>query len=241
MTALQRGNTRILIVEDDLELASLIQEYLTGKQFDVTIEHNGGLAVARILNEQPELVILDLMLPGKDGISICREVRVDYRGPILMLTASNDSVDQILGLEIGADDFVQKPVEPRLLLARIHALLRRSLGCVPAGMAQLQSVSAERLLFGDLSLNLSAREVNLQGQRLDFSAPEYDMLAYLAKHAGSIISRDQLFQQLRNIEYDGQNRFVDITMSHIRRKLGDGANRYLKTVRGKGYLFAVSA
>jgi len=227
----------ILIVEDDVSLATLTQTYLEGKQFTVDVEHHGLAAVDRIIKGSYDLIILDLMLPGKDGIAICREVRHHYQGSILMLTASNDSVDQVLGLEIGADDYVQKPVEPRILLARVRALLRRS--SIQPIMAVENSASPELLVFADMTINLSARAVQLNNTELEFTSPEFDILAYLASNAGTIVSRDQMFRQLRNIDYDGQNRFVDITMSHIRRKLGDQANIYLKTVRGKGYLFVV--
>ena len=227
---------RILLVEDDQELAALIGEYLTQQQFDVGIEHDGAAAVQRILDEQPRLVVLDLMLPGKDGISICREVRAGYRGSILMLTASNDSVDQILGLEIGADDFVHKPVEPRVLLARIRALLRR----VESAPVAAESSNAEMIRFEDLRINKSARSVVLAGEELDLTNPEYEVLQYMAEHAGVVVSRDDLFGALRNLEYDGQNRLIDITISRLRKKLGDSADRYLKTVRGKGYLFVLN-
>lgn len=233
-------NPVILLVEDDVELSGLIAEYLGSKGYTVMVEQDGRLAVERIVQEQPDLVILDLMLPGKDGISICREARHAFDNPVLMLTASNDDVDQILGLEIGADDFVRKPVEPRILLARIRALLRRSEQTAPA---QAVSVSASapvdegKIVVEGLVINLMTRSVMLNGAELELSTPEFDVLSYLAENAGKVVSRDELFQQLRNFEYDGQSRFVDITISYIRKKLGADAERFLKTVRGKGYLF----
>ena len=231
--------TRILLVEDDVQLAELIQEYLQAKQFEVAVEHDGAKAVAYIQNWQPDLVILDLMLPGKDGISICREARFSFAKPILMLTASDDDVDQILGLEIGADDFVRKPVEPRILLARIRALLRRSETASSASQseADVASISNGIIQNDDLVINPQARTVSLNQQSIDLTTPEFDVLLYLAENKGKIISRDELFKQLRNLEYDGQSRFIDITVSYIRKKLGDDAGNYLKTVRGKGYLF----
>jgi two-component system response regulator RstA len=229
----------ILLVEDDEELAELISNYLSDNAFTVAVESNGARAVGRIINEKPDLVILDLMLPGKDGISICREARFGFSGPILMLTASMDAVDQILGLEIGADDFVQKPVEPRVLLARIRALLRRT-DNTPIQHSLNQS-EPDLMNFGDLSINISARTVHFKGSSLEFSGSEYNVLLYLAENAGSIVSRDELFQSLRNLEYDGQSRFIDITISQIRKKLGGDADSYLKTVRGKGYLFAINS
>lgn len=231
----QQENT-ILIVEDDIELAALIAEYLSARDFAVSLEHDGQTAVQRIINEQPSLVVLDLMLPGKDGISICRECRFEYDGPILFLTASNDAVDQILGLEIGADDFVQKPVEPRILLARIRALLRRT---SQKSDPNPTSTGPETLRIDGLTLNLSARTVSLDGNEVDLTTPEFDALEILAKNAGQIVSRDALFQGLRNLDYDGQSRFIDITISHIRKKLSEKADEYLKTVRGKGYMLIV--
>ncbi|NTS76683.1 response regulator [Catenovulum sp. SM1970] len=231
-------NARILIIEDDIELADLIATYLSNKQFTVDVINEGISAVDRIVNEQPDLVILDLMLPGKDGISICREARYSYLGAILILTASEDDIDQILGLEIGADDFVQKPVEPRVLLARVRALLRR-FEQVKSLQSQ-QSSKAEVLKFGQLSINLSARTVKLANVNIELTSPEFDVLTELAKDAGTTLSRDELFKRLKNLNYDGQNRFIDITISQIRKKLGEDAELYLKTVRGQGYLFVVN-
>ncbi|MGB1012294.1 MAG: response regulator [Thiolinea sp.] len=237
---------RILIIEDDIQLAELIREYLEAKQFLVATEHDGAMAVEHINTWQPDLVILDLMLPGKDGISICREARFNFDKPILMLTASDDDVDQILGLEIGADDFVRKPVEPRILLARIRALFRRSEKPLSASKTtnittvENGSVSNGHLTIGDLVINSHTRTITLKTQELDFTTPEFDVMLYLAENAGKIISRDELFKQLRNLEYDGQSRFIDITVSYIRKKLGDSAGQYLKTVRGKGYLVPYS-
>ena len=231
--------TRILLVEDDVQLAELIQEYLQAKQFEVAVEHDGNRAIERIQSWQPDLVILDLMLPGKDGISICREARFNFANPILILTASDDDVDQILGLEIGADDFVRKPVEPRILLARIRALLRRSETAYTTSQpeAAASAVINGSIQNGDLIISPQARTVSLNQQSIDLTTPEFDVLLYLAENKGKIVSRDELFKQLRNLEYDGQSRFIDITISYIRKKLGDDAGNYLKTVRGKGYLF----
>lgn len=227
---------KILLVEDDAKLADLIKEYLEGHQFAVAIEPDGATAVATILEQAPDLVVLDLMLPGKDGISICREVRPQFAGPILMLTASMDSVDEILGLEIGADDYVQKPVEPRTLLARIRALLRRVNEPNDNGVTEPSS-GPEILHFDQLSINKSARTVQLGDLSIELNNPEYELLLYLAERAGTTISRDELFQSLRKLSYDGQSRIIDITMSQVRKKFGSEVDRYLKTVRGKGYLF----
>lgn len=226
-------NENILIIEDDVDLALLIQEYLINKGFHVEVEHDGLQAVNRITSLNPDLVVLDLMLPGKDGVSICREARPFFNGSILMLTASEDTIDQIVGLEVGADDFVQKPVEPRVLLARIRALLRRQ----PPKNAEELHVRPNAIQFRDLKINRAARAVHFQNQPLELTTPEYDMLLLLAEKAGEIVSREDVFQSLKNIEYDGINRFADITISQVRKKIGLQADEYLKTVRGKGYLF----
>ncbi len=223
---------KIVLVEDDLELAKLIRSYLENHNFEVITIHDGEAALNTVLEESPELLILDLMLPNKDGMTICRELRPIFHSPILMLTASDDSIDEIVGLELGADDYVRKPVEPRTLLARVKALLRRS-----GSDAQLSVKTAEVLIFSDLAINVSARSVVLGTEELDFSVPEFETLLHLANNAGSVLSRDDLFKHLKNIEYDGQNRFVDITVSQIRKKIGPTSDLYLKTVRGQGYLF----
>ena len=227
--------TTILIIEDDEQLSQLISEYLSSQGFYVKTVADGLAALPAIESLSPDLVLLDLMLPGKDGISICREARFVYDGPIMMLTASSDNVDQILGLEIGADDFVTKPVEPRVLLARIKALLRRDRGHTTL----TKSTQAESITVGKLNINISARTVRYGDETLLLSTSEYEVLLYLAQNAGTIVSRDKLFQALKNLEYDGQNRFIDITISQIRKKLQDGGEEWLKTVRGQGYLLAV--
>ena len=228
----------ILLIEDDAELGALIQVYLITNHYNVSIEPDGLNAVERICSVQADLVILDLMLPNKDGISICREVRHHYHGPILILTASGDSVDHVVGLEVGADDYVQKPVEPRVLLARIRALLRRSHSDDSAPLAADPTTSGN-MVFKDLKISETSRTVRLKDQLLELTTPEFDVLVYLAKKAGTIVTRDQIFMHLRNLPYDGQSRFVDITISQIRKKLGPSNENYLKTVRGKGYLFVL--
>lgn len=230
----------ILVVEDDESLAELTADYLRNFNYRVAVEHNGVRAVERIIAQQPDLVVLDVMLPGKDGIDVCREVRSRYAGPILMLTARVDQVDQILGLEIGADDYVCKPVEPRLLLARIKALLRRVAAPAPA---VAEADERELVRFDNVSIDNRARRVCMDGEEVELSTPEYELLWLLASHAGTILSREMIFQSLRGIEYDGTNRFVDITVSHIRAKLRDDERKSqrIKTVRGKGYLLVPDA
>lgn len=224
----------ILLVEDDAELAELTIEYLRGYDYQVSHETDGDKAAERILNEQPDLVILDVMLPGKNGIDICREVRADYENPIIMLTARSDQIDQIVGLEIGADDYICKPVEPRLLVARINAVSRRV-----QRLDQNAPLETNDLLkVQDLEIDSGARQVKQKGKELTLSTQEYDLLFLLASNAGEILSREYIFQQVRGLEYDGMSRFVDITISRLRHKIGDDPTHptRIKTVRNRGYL-----
>ncbi|MNZ66183.1 Transcriptional regulatory protein OmpR [compost metagenome] len=225
---------RILIVEDDQRLAELTQDYLESNGLEVSVESNGAAAVERILAERPDLVVLDLMLPGEDGLSICRRIRPDYDGPILMLTARTDDMDQVQGLEMGADDYVCKPVRPRLLLARIRALLRRKEAVEPGA-----ATSGKRLAFGRLVIDNAMREAWLDEQTIELTSAEFDLLWLLASNAGRILSREEIFNSLRGIEYDGQDRSIDVRISRIRPKIGDDPMhpRQIKTVRSKGYLF----
>lgn len=237
---------RILIVEDDERLADLTKEYLESNGLVVSVEPNGTHAIERIKTEKPDLVVLDLMLPGEDGLSICRKVRPSYNGPILMLTARTDDLDQVLGLEMGADDYMSKPVRPRVLLARIRALLRRIKE--HAGMdttAQESSGDDEqtRLVFNDLTVDKSMREAWLNEESIDLTSAEFDLLWLLASNAGTVLSREEIFTNLRGIEYDGQDRSIDVRVSRIRPKIGDDPvhPRRIKTVRSKGYLFVREA
>ncbi|MFP6797636.1 MAG: response regulator [Pseudomonas sp.] len=235
---MEQQSWHILIVEDDQRLAELTREYLQGNGLNVSIEMDGAQAAARILQEQPDLVILDLMLPGEDGLSICRKVCGQYEGPILMLTARTDDMDQVLGLEMGADDYVCKPVRPRVLLARIRALLRRHEG------AEAQAPSERRRLkFGPLVIDSAMREAWLGEQGIELTSAEFDLLWLLTSNAGRILSREEIFNALRGIEYDGQDRSIDVRISRIRPKIGDDPMhpRLIKTVRSKGYLFVAEA
>ncbi|WP_374690881.1 winged helix-turn-helix domain-containing protein [Accumulibacter sp.] len=233
--------TRILLVEDDARLAELTAEYLRKNDFDVLIEPHGTRAEARILDERPDLVILDVMLPGKDGFEVCRAVRAQYAGVILMLTARDEDFDQILGLELGADDYIAKPVQPRLLLARIKALLRRA-PTTPgsAGVDGSDAGEPVELTFGRFRISQATRSTSLGDDRIDLTTAEFDLLWLLARHAGSILSRDDLLQELRGIGFDGLDRSIDARISRLRRKLGDDPENptRIKTVRGKGYLFS---
>jgi DNA-binding response OmpR family regulator len=227
--------TSILLVEDDLRLAELVSRYLESSGFRVAIATRGDEVVGKVERDPPDLVILDLGLPGEDGFSICRQLRSNYTNPILILTARDSDIDQVLGLELGADDYVVKPVEPRVLLARIGALLRRSRTQARTDKKALQ--------FGRLSINMTSRSVHLDGQAISLSGNEFDLLLYLASHAGQIQSRETLFKDLFKREYDGMDRMLDIRISRLRRKLGDEAEtaERIKTVWGQGYLFVPDA
>jgi len=225
-------NSTILIVEDDQKLAGLISEFLQQQGLPVAHEANGAEAVQRILDTQPALVVLDLMLPGEDGLSICKRVReAGFARPILMLTARSEDQDHIQGLELGADDYVTKPVRPQVLLARIRALLRRS--------GEPEQVSTPRLSFGNLLIDNDRREAWLAEDMIELTGAEFDLLWLLASNAGRILSREEIFVSLRGIEYDGQDRSIDVRISRIRPKIGDDPDlpRIIKTVRSKGYLF----
>ncbi len=233
--------TRILLIEDDERLAELTAEYLRKNDFEVLVEARGDTAEERILAERPDLVILDVMLPGRDGFQICRGVRARYAGVILMLTAREEDFDQIFGLELGADDYIAKPVQPRLLLARIKALLRRT---APAAVGQTGGDGAAgeptELAFGRFRISQATRSTSLGEHGIDLTTAEFDLLWQLARHAGSILSRDKLLQELRGIGFDGLDRSIDARISRLRRKLGDDPENptRIKTVRGKGYLFS---
>ena len=223
----------IILVEDDLELAALTQERLEKEGYHVLHEENGERARDLILDTKPDLVVLDLMLPGIDGFDVCRQVRPAYAGPILILTARDDDLDEILGLELGADDFVTKPIKPRLLLARIRALLRRS-------SRKETPTKQEKLQIGELVVDASRREVSIVGAPVELTTTEFDLLHYLTSRAGEVVSRQQIYQAMFQYDYDGLDRSIDVYISRLRQKLGDnpGAPHYIKTVRGVGYLMA---
>jgi DNA-binding response OmpR family regulator len=233
-------NHSILLVEDDEKLSGLIAKFLEKNGLQVETEFRGDTAVSKILQLSPDLVVLDVMLPGLDGFEVCKQVRQTYKGAILMLTAKDDDIDQIVGLEIGADDYVVKPVEPRLLLARIRALLRRS----PQSLdGQLEQPTQPKLNFDSLKIDHSARTVSLNEQAVDLTSTEFNLLWLLASHAGEALSRELICESIFHVEYNGLNRSVDNKISRLRKVLSDDPNkpRRIKTIRGKGYLFVASA
>lgn len=223
----------ILLVEDDGELAQMIREFLSAHQYEVVIEGNGLRASERLSEETFDAVILDIGLPGTDGFDVCRRVRPTFHGPIIVLTARGDEMDEVVALEVGADDFMSKPVRPHALLARLKSHLRK-VDAIP------QSDSPELLNTGDLTISLSARSVELDGKRIDLTTAEYDLLVYLAKSAGKVVDRKAIYIDLQEIPYDGIDRSIDLRISRLRRKLGDDPVHptRIKSVRGVGYLLS---
>ncbi|WP_397533181.1 response regulator [Roseateles sp.] len=226
-------SARILLIEDDERLAELVAEAL--RKAGYAVQHCAdGLEGERLLRSQAfELVLLDGHLPGKDGFEVLRDVRRDYSGRIVMLTARDDDIDQVLGLEGGADDYITKPVAPRVLLARIKALLRRDTAAIAAA-------PSDTLVFGALEIKPAARDVRLAGERVELSTAEYELLFFMVERAGQVVTRDDIMQGLRGLEFDGLDRAIDARVSRLRKKVGDDANApsRIKTVRGQGYLFA---
>jgi DNA-binding response OmpR family regulator len=225
----------VMLVEDDLRLAELVRGYLENNGFAVIVESRGDRVADKVRRENPDLVVLDLGLPGRDGFSVCKELRSFYSRPVLILTARDDNIDHVLGLELGADDYVIKPVEPRVLLARINALLRRS--------RALPATDTKALRFGKLSIDPAARSVIHGEQPIALSSNEFDLLMLLASRAGEVQSREVLYQQLYKRDYDGLDRTLDVRISHLRKKLGDDAehSERIKTIWGQGYLFVPTA
>jgi len=229
----------IFLVEDDESLAALVKEYFELQGFSVSVEGRGDLATQRILDAKPDAVILDLMLPGMNGLDVCRQLRGHSNVPVLMLTARTDEIDQIVGLEVGADDYICKPVQPRLLLARVNAILRRVQQEEPAAKGNVHEV----FQFGALDINRSKREVQLDGELVELTTSEMELLCQFALNADQVLTRDQLLNNLRGFGYDGLDRTIDMLVSRLRKKLQDNAAKpfRIKTVWKKGYLFVSDA
>ena len=228
----------ILLIEDDVRLAELTATYLEQNGLRVKVEARGDRAMERFAQDKPRLVLLDLLLPGKDGLSICRELRRVQDVPILILTAKDTDLDHVIGLEAGADDYVMKPVDPMVLLARVRALLRRA--------ERGPATTGERrpdVMLGALRISDTSREVWLDGTPVPLTTQEFELLSLLAHRAGELVSRDEVFRSMRGIDYDGLDRSIDGRVSKLRRKLGDdaAAPTRIKTVWGKGYLLVPDA
>ena len=224
---------RLLLVEDSARLAGSIRDYLERHHYEVFIEADGAAVAERFERLKPDLVILDLMLPGKDGLTICRELRRHDRTPVLILSAKGENIDQVLGLEMGADDYVVKPVEPRVLLARLEALMRRA-------KAAPHEVREARFNAGRLAIDGARRAATIDGRDVELTTGDFDILWLLASRQGSVVTRDEILRVVRGIDYDGLDRSIDARICRLRKKLQEagGAESMIKTVRLRGYLFA---
>ncbi|MBH0030365.1 MULTISPECIES: response regulator transcription factor [unclassified Pseudoalteromonas] len=227
----------ILLVEDDASLAQWVAEYLTEQGYTTHVCHRGDEVVSQVKTLNPNIVLLDIMLPGQDGISVCRELRSFYNSPIIMLTARDEEMDEVIGLEVGASDYIMKPVRPRALLARIKAALRQN------NEPNKPQVSQSVIQVGTLSINTESRNVTLNEQDVNISSAEYLLLHYLASNAGQVVSRDAVFKATKGREYDGLDRSVDVLISALRKKFNDDPQNpeKIKTIWGRGYLLVSTA
>ena len=229
--------TALLMIEDDERLAGMVADYLAASGYEVSHSPDAHSGLTRLEHTLPELVILDLMLPDMDGLQVCQRIRslpgAAGQVPVLMLTAKGDPMDRIIGLEMGADDYLPKPFEPRELLARIRAILRRK--------GQGAGVSASQLLqFGSLDIDRDARTVAVRGQARELTSYQFDLLVALAERAGRVLTRDQIMEAVRGRELEAFDRSIDVHMGRIRAAIEDDVKnpRRILTVRGVGYVFA---
>lgn len=216
----------LVLVEDDMALAELTQTFLQAQGYKVTHLSDGPTAAEQIPRIMPDCVLLDVMLPGLDGIEVCRQIRPLFQGVVIFLTAKGDAFDEVMGLEVGGDDYLAKPIEPRIMLAHIRAQLRRH--------ARSKLPIAEGLA-AQFDIHAANEAISYRGQDLLLSQPEFQLLALLLQSQSEIISRDDVSLAVRGIEYDGLSRMVDILVSDLRKKLPDPD--WIKTIRGKGYVW----
>jgi DNA-binding response OmpR family regulator len=225
---------KILIVEDERNIASFVSMYLKNARYTVEIARDGAEALQKAENAKPDLVVLDLMLPDIDGLEVCRQIRSSSDVPILMLTARDDDIDKIVGLEVGADDYLTKPFNPRELVARIKSILRRSTASAKTGRP------AEAVMeHGDLKIDAGRREVTVSGEHVQLAPKEFDLLWELLDHRGLVLTRDQLLERVWGYTFAGDTRTVDVHVRQLRRKLGDACP--VATVWGVGYKVADDA
>ena len=224
---------RVLVVDDEVDLAQLIADYLRKAGLEVVMRHDGTEAVAAVRNFAPDVLVLDLGLPGIDGIEVCRQVRTFSDCHVLMLTARDDEIDKIVGLSVGADDYVTKPFSPRELVARVQAMLRRA----RTGPAPAPARPDRELVVGDLVVDEAAREVRVGGEPVALTRIEFDLLAALAAHPQVVLSRRQLVEMVWDAAWTGDAHLVDVHIGRIRKKLGDEAAgpKFIQTIRGVGY------
>jgi DNA-binding response OmpR family regulator len=224
-----------LLVDDDARLGKLVAEYLGQHEIDVTVAGDGERGLAALRARAFDVVLLDVMLPGIDGLEVCRRIRATpalAAVPIVMLTARGDDVERIVGLELGADDYLPKPFNPRELLARLRAVLRRAAGPTPPGTPRFRA--------GALEIDFDGREVTVGGRRRVLTHYEFELLGVLARAAGRVLTREQLLDALKGVEYEAFDRSIDVHVSKLRSKLeaDPRSPRYIKTVRGVGYVLA---
>ncbi|HEX8791248.1 MAG TPA: response regulator transcription factor [Polyangiaceae bacterium] len=224
----------IVYIEDDTKLARITAKYLETHGFRVSVASTGRDGIARVLREQPDVILLDLMLPEVDGFEVCRQLRVRVGTPIIMITARGEEADRVMGLEGGADDYIAKPFSPRELLARIRAHARRARGRIgPPAVGVVQA--------GPIAVDVGARRASLNGEDLTLTTYEFDLLRVLAERPGRVLTREQLVDLVRGSADEAFERSIDVHVSHLRKKLGDDPRspRIIKTVRGVGYLLGV--
>lgn len=235
----ESSGDRILVIDDDAELCKLVGEYLESEGFEIDAEGSGDHGAERALEDDYALVILDVMLPGINGFEALRRIRARSDVPVLMLTARGEDVDRIVGLEIGADDYLPKPFNPRELVARIHAILRRS----RARAAGSEPPPVEKLVVGDVELDTGARAVTRGGVPVRLTAMEFDVLEVLLRNAGRVVGRESLVEQVLGRKYSPYDRSIDVHVSNLRKKLGHkvGDLERIKSVRQVGYLYSLPA
>ncbi len=222
---------KILIIEDEPNIRELILYNLQANGYEGLEAEDGIMGITMVHTEKPDLILLDIMLPGKNGYDICRELREEgNKTPIIMLTAKTEEIDKVLGLEFGADDYISKPFGIRELMARIKAVLRRY-----ENAALDKTVSGEHILrIDDLEINIERHEVKVENEPVELTLKEFELLAFLAENRGHVLTRDQLLDKVWGIEYAGETRTVDVHIRYLRKKLGH-EERYIETIRGKGY------
>lgn len=226
---------RILIVEDDPELGAMVAQFLEEYGYHAEIESRGDHSVGRIISSKPDAVVLDVGLPGLDGFAVCKAVRDHYDGPIIMLTARGEEVDEVLGIESGADDYMSKPVRPKALLARLRSHLRKV-------TATADDEALPPFQYGGLVVDPSRRRVMLNGEEIVITSAEFELLLLLVQNAGKVLSRSDIYPQLYGLKYDGIDRSLDLRVSRLRKKIGDDPShpQRIKSVRGVGYMLALA-
>jgi len=229
----------VLVVEDEPTLVETLEYNLSRQEYEVLTAVDGQSAIDVARKERPDLIVLDLMLPGLDGIEVCRVLRQEMSVPILMLTARDEEVDKVVGLEVGADDYMTKPFSMRELMARVKALLRRERLIREELSAENGVIDEQTLTFGDLRIDKSRREVTREGENLHLKPREYDLLTFLARHRGMVLSRDLILERVWGWDYDGGSRTVDVHVHWLREKIEPDPKNPTRivTVRGVGYRF----